>query len=229
MNEITSKIDSLSKGTTRICADDVAAALAELSSLTIFYNTFSSARRLANLTVKPSKCVRIPCWSTCTPHVIEMVRDWLAKHIPDWVHFKIASRGKYLGFWLGTETARVQWLSAHSKWAERTRGIGCSIAPPAAAAHLYNSLAVPCLEYVGQLIPVSDQIWRQEGHAACKVLHLPPSSISPSIACRLHEVGLKSLRSPSATCLAALIRTASTTIPAWPSLWCRLVEVAEQH
>ena len=60
-------------GTVRACADDVGAALRHLSSLRIAKCTFDAAREVANLCLKPTKCVLVPVGEIVTEHLTEQV------------------------------------------------------------------------------------------------------------------------------------------------------------
>ena len=66
---------------------------------------FENAKRLSNLTLKPSKCNIVPLnlldpgVQDCSNETV-FIEIWLLANIPQWSKFKIALAAKYLGFFL---------------------------------------------------------------------------------------------------------------------------------
>ena len=58
---------------------------------------FQSAKKLAGLNLKPSKCVLVPLCEF-SPDVAGKIHRWLLKHIPDWSEFNIRPATELLGF-----------------------------------------------------------------------------------------------------------------------------------
>ena len=87
-------------------------------------------------------------------HIIDIIRNWLAEHIPKWKDFTIQSYGKYLGFMLGPDANLHQWKAPLSKWRDRTGAIAATAAPASISCALYNMRAVGVLMYKAQLLPL---------------------------------------------------------------------------
>ena len=151
-----SRVQQGGHGAIRACADDVGAALSNISLLIPLKQIFDLARDVAGLALKPSKCILVPLYSLASSHVVCVIRDWLARNIPDWYEFKVVSCAKYLGVWLGPLADSKQWRSQASKCIARATDIVALGAPPAVAAELYNTRAVTTLSYIAQFAPPAD-------------------------------------------------------------------------
>ena len=51
---------------------------------------------VSGLHIKPGKCVIIPIACRLSMHVVEVFRNWINTHLPEWNQIKIAASGKYL-------------------------------------------------------------------------------------------------------------------------------------
>ena len=111
-------------------------------------------RKVSGLSLKPSKCVLILTSVVCSERNILAVRNWLQNNSPDWKNMKIASQGKYLGFFVGPESGTHNWSSPLSKYKQRAREIYVAALPAAFSASEYNSKCLPTLLYVSQLCPL---------------------------------------------------------------------------
>ena len=93
-------------GPTNICRaypDDIAIVLRRLwDHSPVVFELFSLLAVIANLKVKPVKCILIPLWSTSKFRL----HDLLLKRAPGWGSFTISDFGKYLGFVLGPDRCR---------------------------------------------------------------------------------------------------------------------------
>ena len=108
--------------TIRVCADDLGASLRRLSALLILLPIFRVIRLATGLDLKPRKCVLIPSGQSCSIQLIAFVRGWLVQHIPQCSEFKVVSSARYLGFFLGPDSACHQWVVPVSKWLSRAQG-----------------------------------------------------------------------------------------------------------
>ena len=98
-----------SRGVLRACADDIGTAMKHIRVMKELFDVFFFAKKYANLTLKPQKCVLVPL----VPHSFEMVsrvKAWLRANIPSWANFRVEDSAKYLGFMLGPGAMRCQWL-----------------------------------------------------------------------------------------------------------------------
>ena len=178
---------------------------------------------MAGLTLNSIKCVIVPL-KPFSAECAADVKDWLARKLSEWSSFKIQPTAKYLGFWLGPSVTFDSWIDPLKKWRCRGVGIAAKQASPIVTAHQYNSRAVPCLQYVAQLIPLPCNTRKLEACTINSVLHLPPSSLSLGAAVRLCEFGGPKIASINVSALAARVRCANSTVPHWP----RLLEQAKQ-
>ena len=124
MNLFDWGLDSKGTACTRACVDDLGFALDCLARLKKVHDTLSIAARVAGLIVKVPKCCLAPlrAWS---PQVVEIIRDWIATHIPAWKDIPIRAKAKYLGTFIGTVIADALWASPWKKLVERAALIAC--------------------------------------------------------------------------------------------------------
>jgi hypothetical protein len=109
LRKLSSEVDDAGVGCTRACADDVGGALACIGVLPIYKSTFDLAATLANLTLKPKKCVLIPIAAQFNAETVGKVKAWLLNNLPEWKDFNILPFGTYLGFQIGPKAAATQW------------------------------------------------------------------------------------------------------------------------
>ena len=117
------------------------------------HGLFEKYRLATGLTLKPSKCVAILVGTACTEENIHTLRNWLNINIPEWKHFKVETRGKYLGVYIGPELGGVNWEAPIAKATMRANDINASKPPLEWAARQYTTRVLPVLGYVGQLTP----------------------------------------------------------------------------
>ena len=75
-------------------------------------------RDLLNLILKPKKCIIIPLGAPVTDELVALVKDYLAREIPEWKDFEVADKGKYLGIMLGPGVIEDEcvWAGPSKKW-----------------------------------------------------------------------------------------------------------------
>ena len=195
------------------CADDLGAALRSLQSLIPIAKLFNMFRKVSGLSLKPSKCVLILTSVVCSETNILAVRSWLQTNIPDWKNLKIASTGKYLGFFIGPNSGSNNWSMPLSKYKQRAREIHVAAFPAAFSASEYNSKCLPTLLYVSQLCPPPPHIMQTELGAIHKILHLPPQTFSYNLAINLATMSGFSIRSASTAMNASMCRFALKSFP----------------
>ena len=61
------------------CADDLLLLLARLSSMVSVARAFALLRAATALKLNLAKCILVPLWRLCSPHVVELVREWLGR------------------------------------------------------------------------------------------------------------------------------------------------------
>ena len=110
--------------------------------------------------------------------VQQIIRMWLASHLPDWPDITIATLCKYLGTFLGPGSGLHMWKDPISKWKSRVSEIAATGAPPSIASSLYSTHALPTLSYIAQLSVPPRELVSKESHAIARVLHVPPNSFS---------------------------------------------------
>jgi hypothetical protein len=209
LNAIYGLLDRKGRAVTRACADDLGAAVADIRSLQVFENLFKIMQKVANLHLSPTKCILVPIAVKFSPHVKNMVKEWLERHLPSWYQFRVEAMGKYLGLMMGPAVTMHSWKGPLDKYAQRVQLIASARLAPSVGTFLYNSRAIPVLGYVGRLVPAPPNLLQMEMDAANKVLHLPGKTISAAAAHHLDRLGMVAFRSASALCASALIGTAT--------------------
>ena len=199
----------------RACADDIGAAMQNIHVLKLFEPIFQTAAEVANLWLKPKKCVVVPTSAVADPILRSRVTAWLETHIPSWKAFNIAATGKYLGFYLGPASLEKQWVAPSAKWRLRAKTIASTHAPASAAALLYNSRAVPVLGYVAQLALLPSDISTAERGVVSAILHAATNTFDDGSIFNLPTAGGPDITSLKVMSLATLARTAYKTLPSW--------------
>ena len=212
---------------TRACADDVGAAVSNIVAPKRYHSIFKILEKVAALKVKPKKCVIVPIATTFSMHVVSVVRDWLVGNVPEWGAMSIAKSGRYLGFEMGPAVLEDSWSGPLAKWARRGAAIQCAGLAPSLGIFNYNARVEPVLGYVAQVAPPPDRLRRLELHAAHRVLHSPGCVLPLPALTRLRMIGLPNFRSASASCFAALVRTAVGGAIEWEEQWQWMSAVAE--
>lgn len=142
--------------------------------LKLFEPFFETAAEIANLHLKPKKCVAVPTSAVLDDSLRRCIATWLQDHIPAWRDFNIASCGKYLGFHLGPSSSEKQWVAPSAKWRLRAKEIASSHCPSSAAALTYNTRAVPHMGYVAQLALLPTRLVRRSAASSRLACTLPP-------------------------------------------------------
>ena len=104
----------------------------------------------ANLRLQPKKCLFIP---TALPFSETLVKDltaWLHRYVPKWSQVRIASAGKYQGFFVGQGASDYQWLAPLARYSKRAATVAQVEAGPLLSIYKYNSAVAPVLGYVAQ-------------------------------------------------------------------------------
>ena len=121
--------------------------------LCIYHEIFELAADVANLKIKPAKCNLVPLSSSCSLHVVSVIREFLETHIPAWSSFRIVPHAEYLGFQLGPAASEVQWTKPVKAFAETVQCIASSQVSTSVGIATYNERAVSKLSYKLQLLP----------------------------------------------------------------------------
>ena len=138
---------------------------------------FDTAHRVANLSLKPPKCVLVPTSVQLTDVIAHEIREWLLINIPSWADFNIKSCGKYLGFWLGPCAGAIQWLDPIQKWSSRVKAIAGTHSAASVSSLLYNSRALPVLSFKCQLTNLPKAFFNQERGGILHILHMATNSL----------------------------------------------------
>ena len=157
-------------------------------------------------------------------------RDWLARHLPQWAHFRIKSSSKYLGAFLGTDSGSKNWCSQNGKYLERCRLIAANGTSAAVSLQQCNQRAVPVLGYMAQFFPPSGALLKAERWALHKILHLPFNSFPLWAFFNFQNIGgsrVLNARAVKSMCESAMARAFSITIEGWQG-WLQLLSEAAE-
>ena len=104
---------------------------------------------------------------------VEIIHDWLTRHLPDWSLFNVVKAAKYLGVWMGPAAGELQWRDPTTKWEKRAVTVVDLSVGSFDAAQLYNTRAVPVLGYIAQLMPMNPRFARLEKRLSHRLMHIP--------------------------------------------------------
>ena len=216
-------------GVIRACADDVGAAIRDFRYLNRLFHVFRSAREIANLTLKPSKCNLVPSSLPFSPETVQYISSWIQSNIPDWAALNIVPHAKYLGFIMGPIIKEVQWSGVFSKWLARGKAIANSHACPGTTTFSYNHTGVPILGYRGQLIELPHDAGMRERHFLHFLWHIPTNTLDLSTFFNTQSLGAYHFQSVKCFCKASMFRAASQTISGWEQQVAKLKRLVLDH
>ncbi|CAK0845248.1 unnamed protein product [Prorocentrum cordatum] len=205
-------VDLRGLGTTRICADDVGAAILHMSTLREYSATFAFMQFCAGLRLKLKKCVLIPLYAAFSCHVVEVIRDALMAIVPGWVDFGIVKIATYLGYPMGPNVVDDMWGPPVQKWQPRADAIALAKGSATVTIKEYNTKAIPTLLYIAQFSLPPRTILQAESAIINKLWHVPPSTFTVRGMAHASQFGAVDVTSASVACVSALIRAACLTI-----------------
>ena len=202
----------------RAFADDIAVALASLNSIIPLCTLFNEFEDISALTLGTAKCIVVPLSKPCNGVTRQIIHEFLAAHVPDWIKFTIADAGEYLGFYIGPGAADKLWSKPFAKCNERNLKIAQGGIAPAFATSLSNSRATATVTYHTQLYPLPPSIIEAHRKSAQANLHLLNYTFPTQMLYRLRQYGdTIQHNSLLVASLASRARTAIDTIPTcWP-------------
>jgi len=139
---------------------------------------------------------------------------WSAANISSWSAFRLEESALYLGSFIGPGAGLRQWLPAVSKWLLRAKQISLTGAPPLAACSLYNSRALPCLGFLGQLFAPPPP-GNSERRVWTWIYKFSFTALSKNGLLNIGSWGGCKVRSVDCTLLSTLVRSAAKTISEW--------------
>lgn len=195
------------------CADDLGAALCSLQALIACARSLNMFRKTSGLALKPSKCVIILTSVVCSERNIWAIRNWFLANIPEWKDMNITNHAKYSGFVLGSAAGIHSWSSPISKFKQRAGEIHGASLPAVFSDNEYTTKGLPTLLYVSQLCSPPAHPLQTELGAIHKILHLPPQSLSYTLAMNFSALTGFSIRSAATAMNASMIRFALKSFP----------------
>eukprot|EP00973_Karenia_brevis_P088739 12307321-Karenia_brevis.AAC.1 len=184
-----------SAGIIQLCADDIAIVFQSWFDFPIVYNIFELADLIAGLKLKPRKCVLVPLAAPLSPHLIEVLRDFMRARVPKWAEFNIAASAEYLGIWLGPGAACHYWLSQLQKLLARIGAIGQAHVSSTLALKAYNLKAVTTLTYPAQVLPPPPNISKIEKYAFTQLYKVPYNTLAHNQQYALQNYGIEQMTS----------------------------------
>eukprot|EP00973_Karenia_brevis_P080840 11214995-Karenia_brevis.AAC.1 len=194
------------KGIVELCADDIAIVFQSWFDFPLVQDIFALARKVAGLSLKPRKCILVPLSAPLSPHLIEVLRDFMRSSVPEWAEFNIAASAEYLGIWLGPGASTKYWISQLDKFFHRLHLIHEAGVAQSLAVKAYNLKTVTTISYPAQVLPPPPNIHKIEKYAFCKLYKIPYNSVSHSEQFSFSEFGLDRMTSIDAMCTAIQTR-----------------------
>eukprot|EP00973_Karenia_brevis_P075279 10458843-Karenia_brevis.AAC.1 len=84
------------RGEIAACADDIGGVLKSYHYLQFLFPIFEECENLANLVLKPQKCILVPTAKLASLQVKTCMYEWITSMIPKWRKFSVQSYAKYL-------------------------------------------------------------------------------------------------------------------------------------
>ena len=146
----------------------------------------------------------IPLWKMCSERNVRLL---IKESCPRWANITISDRGKYLGFIVGPRAELTGWSKPLQKfkarvdhWAALKLGIGLNII-------VFNTYIITVLEYVAQLLEVTEEVQLAMSWALRKLGPGPGTRISQRDLENLKSFGFKNeFKTIALTARAAKLR-----------------------
>jgi hypothetical protein len=130
---------------------------------------------------------------------------------------------------MGPAAGEHQRITATHKYKHRVHKIALLEAPIQVKAYLYNTHAIPVLQYIAQLLPIPRLFIQVELGLLHKMLHLPNNAFPLKAMQSFHLLGGPALSAVSCTSTAARIRASVVTLTGWKTHLDILKRVVELH
>jgi len=118
--------------------------------------------------------VLIPLWTNHSAQLRRLLRE----HVPSWADFKVSLVAKYLGIWIGPNSAPICWDEALAKYTSRVAAVAAMGLGHRLTGVAYRMLAVSCLGYVMQILP-ERRDWEELQHPHLRLLFRGPGNWIP--------------------------------------------------
>ena len=147
------------RGTIRAFADDIGAVIEDWDrdgpQLEAIFREFAT---MSGLELNIPKTIAIPLWEQPLPDI----KQALGIAIPAWRDIAVQGKGTYLGFAVGPSSPGNSWDKALTKYASRCRVWGSMGTGLQFSTTAYNTFCASTLSFIGQLVPVTDEIRANE-------------------------------------------------------------------
>jgi hypothetical protein len=171
-------------------ADDIGLVVLDFwKSSPTLQRVFDEFSQISGLHLNLNKTVMIPLWKIGSENNIRLL---IQENCSPWKNITISDRGKYLGFIVGPRAELDGWSKPLQKfkarvehWAALKLGIGMNII-------VFNTYIVTVLEYVAQLLEVTEEVKFAMSWALRKLAPGPGNWISQRDLENLKSFGFKS-------------------------------------
>lgn len=168
-------------------ADDITISLRDLfEGLPLTMRCFDLLEKAACLKLNLDKCVIVLLWLTDEGEL----RVWMVQHASGSHLFKVATRAKMLGIWIGPSADEVMWSAPLSKLAERVAFIKSSRQGLMRNILHYNVFAFSCLQFVAQCASPTKKALKAEKHARQMLTLAPWNALQHELLSQLKVIGL---------------------------------------
>jgi hypothetical protein len=207
MDVLLERIDALLHGDEQLgaFADDIAVVVENFwVSVGPLEALFKEFRSISALSLNVKKTLMIPLWPCCNQaNVARLVKE----ECPGWGDISIVGKGKYLGFLLGPEAGEEGWNKPLAKFESRVRHWADMKLGMAMNAVAFNVYIVPVLEFVAQLLCVTERVRTAMGWAMRRLASGPGTWFMQRDLENLVSFGLKAeFRTIEMTARAAKLR-----------------------
>ena len=139
--------------------------------------------------------------------------------MPSAANFKLDTKGKYLGLWIGPGAGETSFEMPCKKYIARCRSLKAKQAPLMAVIRLYNTENVTVFSHVAQVLCLPKSVMEIEKVRLAALLSLPFNAWTGRAMWNLKQGGFPmEFMHLSSVALAARMRTAQRTIPCWSTV-----------
>ena len=173
----------------RMCADDVGISLWDIRALTPVHDLYVLVKRATGLAEKLKKCVITPTGSRFTPALIDLIRDWLNLHLPDWASMRIEAYIEYLGMLLGQSAESQQWAKPTNKFQHRLIQRGHAHESMTQNILEHNARIQTILSYKLQFVDPPSLLVNRQDSIIAKIFRFPREAVPTWAGYHIDQLG----------------------------------------
>ena len=159
----------------------------------------------------------VPLYNKYSLAVVERIREWFMRNVPEWSGFHTDCCMEYLDLWLVPSAADRQWLKILSKITSKVAQISETESSLSTSLRLHQIYVEPLTDYKFQVMPPGGDLTSTEQLVYTKITRVPHHSFSLDFVTSRRHFGFPRILPMRVHAVAAAVRTAWRTDQTWRS------------